>query len=198
MATMISRLFAAMRLRLKLFALAREGVAAVEFALVLPVMLLLYVGSIELSDLISVDRRVTVMAGTVGDLVARADGVIYESEVTDYFNAAEEIMTPYKIAGLKQLVTSVRISADGSTATVRWSKQSGGATEKTVGTTITLPEEIRNISKNKYVIVSETSYSYTPLMGIVFQNDVDLYRQNFHLPRFGAEIVWTPGSPPPP
>ena len=193
---MLSRLLSGMRTRLKLFALAREGVAAVEFALVLPVMLLLYVGSIELSDLISVDRRITVMAGTVGDLAARADGIIYESELTDYFNAAEEIMSPYKIAGLKQLITCVKISANGATATVRWSKQNGGATEKTVGSTIVLPAEIRNISKDKYVIVSETSYSYTPLLGLVFQNAVALYRQNFHLPRFGDEITWQSGPAP--
>lgn len=193
---MFFRLVAAMTCRLKRFAVAREGVAAVEFALVLPVMLLLYVGSIELSDLISVDRRITVMAGTVGDLTARADGQIYESELNDYFNAAEEIMTPYKTTGLMQLITSVKVSADGATATVRWSKQSGGATVKTVGSLVTLPVEIRNISKDKYVIVSETSYSYMPLLGIVFKNAVSLFRQNFHLPRFGDEIVWVAGTKP--
>lgn len=193
---MLSRLLNGLKLRLRRFAVAREGVAAVEFALVLPVMMLLYVGSIELSDLISVDRRITVMAGTVGDLAARADGIIYESELNDYFNAAEEIMTPYKIAGLKQLITCVLVNAAGTTATVKWSKQSGGATVKTVGSTITLPAEIRVISKGKYVIVSETSYAYTPLLGIVFQSAVNLYRQNFHLPRFGDEIKWVAGSRP--
>lgn len=193
---MTSRFLSRIRIRLRLFVSAREGVAAVEFALVLPVMLLLYVGSIELSDVISVDRRITVMAGTVGDLAARARGLLYEEELNDYFNASEQIMTPYTTTGLKQLVTCVKISADGTTATVEWSKQAGGATERAGGSTITLPLEIRNISKNKYVIVSETSYSYKPLLGIVFQNAFSLYRQNFHLPRFGDQIVWTAGSRP--
>lgn len=193
---MLSRLIDGLRARLTRFARAREGVAAVEFALVLPVMMLLYVGSIELSDLISVDRRITVMAGTVGDLVAREDGFIYDDDLTDYFNAAQQIMTPYTTSGLKQLITSVYVNAAGTTATVRWSKQSGGATVKGTGSTITLPNEIRSISKNKYVIVSETSYAYKPMLGIVFANAINLYRQNFHLPRYGAEIIWQSGSKP--
>lgn len=177
--------------RLRLFAIARDGVAAVEFGLVLPVMLLLYVGSIELSDLINVDRRVTVIAGTIGDLVARTDGSLDTADLTDYFNAAERIITPYKSTGLKQLVTSVFVDAAGI-ATVRWSKGSGGAIEKAnnaVLNTAQVPNAIRDISRGKYVIMSETAYSYKPLMGLVFQNDVALYRQNFHLPRHGEEIT---------
>ena len=107
---------------------AREGVAAVEFALILPFMLLLYVGSIELSDLINVDRRVTVIAGTVGDLVARNDGGITPGRrSTDYFNAAEGIITPYQTTGLKQVVTCVEDQLDGTTATVQWSKAAAAA-----------------------------------------------------------------------
>jgi Flp pilus assembly protein TadG len=192
---MLSRPLSRVGAHLKRFAIAREAVAAVEFALVLPVMLLLYVGSIELSDLINVDRRITVIAGTVGDLVARMDGDIYETELNDYFNAAEEIITPYATTGLKQLITCVYVST-GEVATVQWSKPYGGAIAKTTGSTITLPDEITEISKDKYVIVSETSYSYTPLMGLVFQTAVDLYRQNFHLPRFGDDIDWFAGSRP--
>lgn len=181
---------------LRRFAVAREAAAAVEFALIVPVMLVLYAGSIELSDLINVDRRVTVIAGTVGDLVARMDGDIYDNELTDYFTAAEEIITPYSTTGLKQLITCVKVNAAGTTATVQWSKGSGGATEKTNGATLTLPAAILNISKDKYVIVSETAYSYKPLMGIVFQTAVSLYRQNFHLPRFGDNVVWKSGPRP--
>ena len=181
---------------LKRFALERKGAAAVEIALILPFMLSLYVGSIELSDLINVDRRVTVIAATVGDLVARADGNLKQSELTDYFNAAEEIVTPYKTAGLKQLITCVSINATGTTATVEWSKGTGGATEKSAGSTLSLsllPQAIRDISKGKYVIMSETQYSYKPLMGIIFQTAQTLYRQNFHLPRFGAKVSLVAG-----
>ena len=29
---------------------------------------------------------------------------------------------------------------------------------------------------------------------VVFANAINLYRQNFHLPRYGAEITWRPGK----
>jgi Flp pilus assembly protein TadG len=186
---------------IKRFAVAREGVAAVEFALILPVMLLLYAGSIELSDLINVDRRITVISSTVGDLVARMDGDIYETELNDYFNAAEEIINPYATTGLKQLITCVRVDATGTTptATVMWSKASGGATVKAANSTLSttvFPSAIREISRGKYVIMSETQYSYKPLMGVVFENARTMYRQNFHLPRFGDNVTWIAGSRP--
>ena len=53
--------------RLRRFGAAREAVAAVEFALILPVMLTMYVGSIELSQAFSMDQRVITIAGTTGD-----------------------------------------------------------------------------------------------------------------------------------
>jgi len=176
---------------LKRFAVAREGVAAVEFALILPFMLALYIGSIELSDLISVDSRVTVIAGTVGDLVARVDGDLAESELVDYFSAAEEIITPYSVTGLEQIVTCVKV--DGGVATVEWSRASGGATPRADDSTIDLPDAITDISEDKFVIVSETAYSYKPLLGMVFQTAIDLNRQNFHLPRFGQSIQMVDG-----
>ena len=184
---MMQRALLAVRNLLTRFGMAREGAAAVEFALILPFMLTLYVGSIELSDLISVDSRVTVIAGTIGDLVARTDGSLSQSTLTDYFNAAEEIMTPYSVTGLKQLVTCVKVSSTG-VATVEWSRGTSGTTAKTTGSTLSLPTAITNISKNSYVIVSETSYAYKPLLGMVIQTAVNLYRQNFHLPRFGKKI----------
>lgn len=165
-----------------------EGaVAAVEFALILPFLLALYVGSIEASQLITVDRRITTIAGTVGDLVARSDGTITQSQLTDYFRAAEGIILPFSTTGLKQVVTSVYVNAAGVTS-VQWSQPYNGGTAYVVGRPYTLPVEITNISRNAYVIVSETSYSYLPLLGIVFKTSVPLYRQNFHMPRFGAAI----------
>lgn len=176
--------------RLRRFPGAEQAVAAVEFALILPFMLLLYLGSIELSDLIAVDRRVTTIAGAVGDLVARTDGSLTTATLNDYFDAAEAIMFPYQTTGLKQIVTCVYIAANGTT-TVIWSRQHGGATAKTVGSHPALPTAITDIARDSYVIMSETSFGYKPLLGLVMTSTYDLYRENFHLPRYGELISIT-------
>lgn len=171
-----------------LFARAREGVAAVEFALILPVMLMVYLGTMEASALISMDRRVQTVAGTVGDLVARVDGKITTAEINNYFNAATGIMQPYPSTDLRQVVTSVYVKPNGTTQ-VMWSKPYNGGTAHATGGTYKLPPEMIAIALGKYVIVAEASYSYTPLLGMVIDHPVGLYRENFFMPRFGEAIT---------
>lgn len=178
---------------IKRFGLAERGAAAVEFALILPVMLLLYIGMMEGSTLISMDRKVQTVSGAVGDLVARANGEINVNTLNDYVKIASGIMTPYSSANLIQTVSQVYVKADG-TATVDWSKryvgqalQNSGAHDS--GSQYNLPPEVTAIAKDQYVIVTEAGISYTPLYGIVFDKAVNLYRENFYMPRFGERIV---------
>lgn len=79
---------------LRRLAVVEEATAAVEFALILPIMLLVYVGSVEASIAITTDRKVQSVAGALGDLVARSDTTIPMATLLDYFQAAEGIMTP--------------------------------------------------------------------------------------------------------
>lgn len=179
--------------RLKRLRLAEDGVAAVEFALILPIMLTLYIGAMEASTLISMDRRVQSVAGAVGDLVARADTTISAATLTDYFQAAGGIMTPFPSAGLKQVVTQVEVDTSG-VAKVVWSKQYvngvyGTGTDHPAKSVYLLSKAMTDISKGKVVVVAEASYSYLPLYGIIIDKPIPLYRENFFLPRFGGSIT---------
>jgi Flp pilus assembly protein TadG len=182
--------------RLRQFAAARDGVAAVEFALILPVMLLLYVGTMEASALISMDRRVQTITGTIGDLVARADTTISSDQLQDYFLAAQHILAPYSTTGLVETVTLVRVDADGNTE-IAWSRKfTGGASSHsgghTTGEPYDLPQAFIDIAEGSYVVVSEAQYTYTPLVGLVFDQEYPLYRENFYMPRFGGPITYVP------
>ncbi|WP_171015645.1 TadE/TadG family type IV pilus assembly protein [Devosia sp. FKR38] len=175
------------------FASERSGVAAVEFALILPIMLLLYIGMMEGSTLIAMDRKVQSVSGAVGDLVSRSDGEIAQSTLEDYVRVAGGMMTPYPVAPLEQIVSQVYVDSNG-TAKVDWSKRFVDQTlvstgQHPVGATYTLPADVVSISKGLYVIVAESQYSYPPLYGIVFKDKVTLYRQNFFIPRFREKIA---------
>ena len=170
---------------------AREGAAAVEFALIVPFLIILYMGTIEISDLIAVDRRVTVISGAVGDLVARTDGTIdTATTLTDYFKASEGIIVPYSKTGLKQVITCVFVDSAGVTS-VAWSRGYNGGTAKTAGQPYALPTAMTDISRNNWVIVSDTSYSYKPLLGMVIKTAINLHRVSFYLPRYGQYIAIT-------
>jgi Flp pilus assembly protein TadG len=172
------------------------GVAAVEFALILPMMLLLYVGTVEASALISMDRRVQTIAGAVGDLVSRSNVNLAACDLKDYFQAAAGIMAPYTSNPVQQIVSSVQVNADGTTATVVWSKAFGGATAHNTGDAYALPQAMKNISLSAYVIVSEASYSYSPITTLIYSQPIQLRRENFYLPRYGGTISINPPTCP--
>lgn len=178
------------------FRFAEEGAAAVEFALILPVMLLMYFGSAEAASLLTVDRKVQSVAGAVGDLVARSKGSLDEVEITDYFRAATNIMSPYGTTRLIQTVTAVEVSDEGETS-VLWSvRYSDGELSETVddypeGEEYPLPQEMIDIATGQVVIAAEVDYiSYTPLLGIVFDVPIDLHRSAMFMPRFGGTIEY--------
>jgi Flp pilus assembly protein TadG len=176
-----------------------EGAAAVEFALILPFLLLLYVGSIEASSLITVDRRVNVISGTVGDLVARWDSAadpLTLAELTDYFKASAGILFPYADSGLRQVVSFLKVENDGTTAVV-WSCGYNGGSKRTAGSAYTLPANmlaiVRPPAGDGFVVVSETSYSYRPALGIVFTEPINLHQASYYIPRYGRAIAGPAG-----
>lgn len=178
--------------RLRLLRVAEAGTAAVEFALILPIMLLVYIGSVEASAVISMDRRVQSVAGTLGDLVARADTNISAATLTDYFRAAGGIMTPYPADGLGQVVTQLEVDDDG-TATIVWSRQYvdgtyGVGTDYLPGDTYELAEAMQTIAAGNFLIVAEATNTYLPMYGFAFDQPIRLYRENFFMPRFGGSI----------
>jgi Flp pilus assembly protein TadG len=173
---------------LKRFRRGEGAVALVEFALIVPLLLFLYLGSTELSQMITIDRRVTNVAATMGDLVARANATLARADLNDYFVASEKIMLPFGSTDLKQTLSMVFVDNTG-VAKVVWSEVRHGAKALTVGQVYKLPAETVAIAKGSNVIVSEAAYSYEPMFGLVFKSAVQFYRRNFFLPRFGEAIT---------
>ncbi|RYG56945.1 MAG: pilus assembly protein [Alphaproteobacteria bacterium] len=176
--------------------LRREaGVAVVEFALVVPLMLAVYVGCSEAAALLTVDRKVQSVAGAVGDLVARSNKKITETELTDYFRAATSILVPYSANGLVQTVTAVSVDKNG-VATVLWSarftddKLTKQVADHPKGSSFDLPVEMKAIAAGQTVISAESEYGYNPLIGVVFRNTVDLHRSALFMPRYGGTITF--------
>lgn len=172
-----------------------RAVAAVEFALIVPLLITLYLGSIEAAALFTVDKRVSSISSTVGDLVAQwdpEDGKLSTGSggtLTDYMNASTGIMTPYSTTGLKIVVSLVQVKNDGTTK-VLWSTANSG-TAKTVNTSygdasIADTTSMNSVSRGGCVIASEATYSYLPVLGAVFTTTVNLKHTNYFLPRFGS------------
>ena len=72
----------------------RRGVSAVEFAMLLPLMVTLYLGSVEISQGVGIDRKVTLASRTVADLASQVS-TIAGSDMTNILNASASVIAPY-------------------------------------------------------------------------------------------------------
>ena len=182
------------------FGTQQDGVAAVEFALIMPVLLTLYFGSMEASALFTADKRVNTISSTLGDLIGQwdpDDGTIDAATggtLSTYFDAAKGIIAPYPSAGVKQVVSLIFVKADGTTK-VLWSTQNGGGTLRTVGQPYTpllssgSNPMTNTVARGGCIIAAEANYSYKPVLGQVFKSALNLSHINYFIPRYGATGV---------
>jgi Flp pilus assembly protein TadG len=140
----------------------RRGSSAVEFAIIAPLMLGLYIGCVEISDGVAADRKVTLTAGALANLASQVQ-TIDTPGMTNIMNAATAIISPYSAGNLTTTVTCIKIDA-AKAATVAWSATVGG-TARSKGSTITVPTEISIASSS--LVLSEVTYLYRPVTGYI-------------------------------
>lgn len=162
-----------------------RGVSAVEFALILPLLLVLYLGGVVLTHAITVDRKVTAATSAIGDLVAQATEVS-NADLDNIFNAATAVLAPYGDASLRLVVSSVEVTDDG--ATILWSA-ARNATSHEPGSPIALPPGVS--VPDTTVIVAEGEYLYESTIGQLITDGITL-REIFYLrPRAAACVRHT-------
>jgi Flp pilus assembly protein TadG len=176
------------RLSRRITSLRRDqrGVSAVEFAMLLPLMVTLYLGGVEVSQAVAVDRKVTLVSRTLGDLVAQATNVT-TSDMTNILAASAAIVVPYADSKLQITVSSVKIDSAG-VAKIAWSDTKNG-TARTVGTTVTLPTALN--TANTTLIWAEAQYAYTPVIGYVITGTMNLKDQIYMRPRLSDCVTRT-------
>jgi Flp pilus assembly protein TadG len=156
----------------------KKGIAAVEFAMLLPLMVTLYLGGIEVSQAVSIDRKVSLTARAVADLVAQGTN-IPNAEMNNILNAAKTVASPYPSSELKVTVSSIKIDANKK-ATVEWS-DAFNTTARPKNQTVTVPAGL--LTANTWIIWAEVSYNYKPTIGYVITGAMNLSDQIYMRPR---------------
>lgn len=156
---------------------AKDGVSAVEFALIAPLMLLIYFACIELSFMMMLDRKVTTSTSTLGDLTARAS-VITNDDLDDIFEATRMIFQPNDVVLARMRVSS--LYDDGGTVKVAWS-DGQNMTAYIVDQTITVPANL--VPAGGSVIFAEIEYDYNSVLGYFFTSTKTLKDKFYLRPR---------------
>jgi len=162
----------------------RRGISAVEFAMILPLMVTMYLGVVEVSRGVAIDRKVTLTTRTMGDLASRVTS-INNTDMSSLLNAAAAVVSPYDVNQVKVVLSAVNIDATG-VAKVAWSDTLHGSA-RAVGSTVTVPTAL-NVP-NTQLIWSEVSYNYAPTFGYVLTGNMTLADQLYMRPRLSDTIT---------
>lgn len=173
--------------RIRSFRKEKRGVAAMEFALIAPFMIALWLGSIELSQGVSADRKVSHAASVLADLVTQQTNIT-RAEMQDIMRATQAIMAPYDAASLSIELAGVRIDGDGSTE-VMWSETQNGS-GSSVGGTYAIPGPL--LIPNSFLVVANLSYLHTPVTTHVITGPITLSDAFFLRPRRSESITVEP------
>jgi Flp pilus assembly protein TadG len=162
----------------------KRGVSAVEFALIAPLLVSLYLGCVEISDGVAADRKVTLVASTVANLIAQSTS-ISTSDMSNILDASSAIIAPYATSNLKITVSCISIDAN-KTATVKWSATRNGTAQSG---TVTIPTDLQ--VANTQLVYAQASYAYTPVIGYTITGTLNMSEKMYMMPRITAPTYGT-------
>lgn len=151
----------------------RSGVGAVEFALIAPVLIVLYMGSLEISVAMSVNKKLARAASTVADLVTQGDSskdTVDKAFLQSMLNVAQSVMTPFRSDGIKVKITGISINGAGA-ATADWSWQQDNTRPYAVDSTQALPADLA--IPNTFLVRTEVELGHDLLLIMPDIQDVD-------------------------
>lgn len=143
----------------------RGGIAAVEFALIAPLLFCMYFLTLEASQAIVTDKKVARIGSMVADLITQ-QATIAKSELDAIMQIGNSIIQPYGRSNPKIIVTAIEITPDpGSKVQVSWSRklvEGVASADAAKGSITTVPTSL-NV-KGSFLIRVESSLGYKPLI----------------------------------
>jgi len=188
------------------FPAAADGVAAVEFAIVVPFMLMLLVGGTELGNGMAINVKVSATAHSVADMVTQNTS-LSTAQMQNILTGATPIIAPYATNNNQLGVTVSEVSSDvNGNLTLQWSQSYNGASfgagrtslgANGIYAALTRPASLNGTAGNTNnannqndqvsFIVSEVSYAYTPNLGYAISGTVNLGDSYWMFPRCSTD-----------
>lgn len=155
----------------------RTGAGAVEFAILAPILLMLYIGAFEITVGMSVAKRASRASGTIADLVTQQSSVT-KATLLSMVSVAQSIFAPYSPANLKLKVSGITIDATG-VAKITWSWQQDGTRPYAVNTVVNVPADLKNPSS--FLVHSELQLDHQ--LGMFLSNTMSYNTKTVQIKR---------------
>lgn len=167
----------------------RNGIAATEFALILPLMALIFFGMLEASDLLTVKRRLANASNSLVDLIAQ-EPTITAAQIDDSVIGVTRLLEPTDTSTLEiNIVSLVKGPNPGDRPRVHWSRDKNGAAPYAVGDVYDKLEDETTLNPSASLLVVEFDYAYdSGLTGQVFSTPFDFSQRAMRWPRKSARV----------
>ena len=177
---------------LRAFVRSRSGLAAVEFALIAPVMIFMFFAVVEGSDALAVSRRVNLAANTLADLVAQ-ETEIDAASTSDLFSGIEQIIDEGSISADFRIVSLV-LDPDTNDVLVHWSRDNTGSAPYAAGSIYTGPANATMLDATSSLIVAEVYYDHAPALSRVLIPSVSFVKTSTRWPRRAFRVQFCTSS----
>jgi len=171
------------------FVASRRAVAAIEFAMVVPILLLMLLASFDAGNGIAIYMKVR-SATYALDAITNQYTMIQSSDMTSIVGATSVILAPYSSSPIVVTISQIAISNKG-VATVSWSYSQGG-TALSQGSVVTVPTNL-NVDST-YLIFAQVSYKFTPVFGYFGSGGITFSDNLYVTPRVSNCINYPPQS----
>ncbi|MBT8472250.1 MAG: pilus assembly protein [Marinicaulis sp.] len=175
------------------FRSARDGVAATEFALLLPVLIAIFFGVVEGSSALAQNRKVSLAVNTLADLAAQ-ETQLMESAADDLFDGVREIIGDTTSTMDIRLISV--IADDNGDPVVQWSYDNSGNKPLAPDTPYTDLPDAALLDANSSIMVAELTYNYVPTLTRQLIQNVNFDKMATRWPRrsLRVELCSAPGN----
>ncbi|HYM32135.1 MAG TPA: TadE/TadG family type IV pilus assembly protein [Candidatus Cybelea sp.] len=172
-----------MTMRIARISRDRSGLAALEFAMILPLLVVILFGSFEVFGLMIADMKIVAAADATADLIAQQNNVTTAS-VNDIITATQLTVEPLPLAQLGVAIASVTFDSTTGNPSLSWTQSSGnGAIANPVALATGLG------SKGESVIIVRVNYAYQSPLKLFLPITINLAELSFARPRLVSTIV---------
>ena len=167
-----------------------RGVSAIEFALIVPVILVLLIGMVDVNEALTVHRKMRQISSTVADLVAQRSEVT-SAELTMTLNGGASLLAPYDTTNLDIVLSVLNVAQGGQT--VAWSRAYQTSAEVT-GATPAFPAPAALAETGIQVVAVRLDYTFQTLSSsllesILGRSGYQMQDTMYERPRVGDKIV---------
>ncbi|HWK96328.1 MAG TPA: TadE/TadG family type IV pilus assembly protein [Pseudolabrys sp.] len=184
------------------FARKDDGVAAIEFAVIAPFLLLTMLSTYDIGRAFAVHIKVRTAAATLATITNQyttGTNNIDATDMTSIVGATAAILSPFPTNVVVTKITQIKMTS-ASNAVVSWSYATQGNAYATGASWSTLPAQFKSTKPCNsfpcYLIYAEVSYTYTPLFGAAITGPINLTDNQYATPRSSACVQYlsTPSS----